>query len=137
MGMTYEQFKENARGRNFSDSSVYLRIIKDLNELYDETKDFVFFYPRNLWNNEEIELIFFLKDGYLTIKKIKEDYQYKQFKCKVLSKSLIKNQYEYNEYQLKLKFDNGKKLFFSSTLDSNKSWASTYSQSIINLYKTI
>lgn len=135
--MTYDEFKELAKRRELNDFIGYQKIIKDLSELYDETKDFVFFYPRNVWNNEETELIFFLKDGYLTVKKINEDYQYKQFKCKVLSKSLIKNEYEYNEHQLKLKFDNGIELFFSSTQDTNKSWVPLYSRSIINLYKSI
>ncbi|EDZ49449.1 hypothetical protein [Bacillus thuringiensis] len=54
-----------------------------------------------------------------------------------MSKSLTKKLYEYNEHQLKVKFDNGKEFFLSSTKDSNKHWVSKYSKSIIDLYKAI
>ncbi|WP_242292663.1 hypothetical protein [Bacillus cereus group sp. BfR-BA-01441] len=137
MGMTYEEFKNYAYGRDFDEYAEYQRIIKDLAELYEEKFELVFFYPRNVWNKEKTELIFFLNDGYLTVEKVKEDYQYEHVKGKVLSKSLTKKLYEYNEHQLKVKFDNGEELFFSSTKDSNKHWVSKYSKSIIDLYKAI
>lgn len=135
--MTYEEFKNYAYGRDFDKFEEYQRIIQDLNELYGETNDFVFFYPRNVWNEKETELILFLNDGYVTVKKGEKNYQYEQFRCKVLSKSLTKDPYEYNEQQLTVKFDNGKELLFNSTLDTNKAWLSKYSRSIIDLYKAI
>ncbi|MED3586549.1 DUF3908 family protein [Bacillus cereus] len=137
MGMTYEEFKNYAYGRDFDKFEEYQRIIKDLAELYGETNESVFFYPRNVWREEETELIFFFNDGYLTVEKVKEDYQYEHVKCKVLSKTLTKSQYEYNEHKLKVKFDNGREFFFSSTEDTNKHWVSKYSKSIIDLYKVI
>lgn len=69
MRITYDEFKEKAEARELNNSDGYKRIIEDLSEFYDEAKDFIFFYPRNLYNNEETEFIFFLKDGYLTVKK--------------------------------------------------------------------
>ncbi|MEB9437425.1 hypothetical protein [Bacillus cereus] len=138
MGMTYERFKKLAHGLDFDEKSdEYLMVIEELEKLYENAFEIVYFYPKNVWNEKETELIFFLNDGYLTVKKEKENYQYEQFRCKVVSKSLVKDYYEYNEQQLTIKFDNGKEFFFSSTEDTNKHWVSKYSKSIIDLYKAI
>lgn len=138
MGMTYDKFKKLAYGLDFDEKSgEYQMVIEELEGLYKEAFEIVYFYPKNVWNEKETELIFFLNDGYLTVKKEKENFQYEQFRCKVISKSLIKDYYEYNEQQLTVKFDNGKELIFNSTLDTNKHWVSKYSRSIIELYKAI
>ncbi|MGE7864547.1 DUF3908 family protein [Bacillus mobilis] len=137
MGMTYAEFKETVKKREVDRFEEYGRIIEDLSVLYDEEKDFVFFYPRNLWNKVETDFTFFLQDGYVTIQKVGENYQYKHYKCKLLSKELTKARYEYKDHTLKLKFDNGIELFFSSETDSNEAWTIHYSRSIIDLYKVI
>ncbi|HDR3890316.1 TPA: hypothetical protein QCO65_004834 [Bacillus cereus] len=68
---------------------------------------------------------------------MKENYLYEQFKCKLLSKSLTKGKYEHGEHLLKLNFDNGKELFFSSTIDANEYWGVVYTRAIIDLYKVM
>lgn len=137
MGMTYAYFKETVKKRELQAYEEYGKIIADLSKIYNEAKDFIFFYPKNLWNGGETELIFFLKDGYLTVEKENNNYKYEQINCKLLSKSLTKGNYEHDEYLLKLNFDNGKELIFSSKLDANEAWQKDYTKSIIDLYKTI
>jgi hypothetical protein len=137
MGMTYAEFKETVKKREIQGFDEYGKIIADLNNIYNEAEDFIFFYPKNLWNGNKTELIFFLKDGYLTVEKEKNSYQYNHFNCKLLSKSLTKGNYKHNEHILKLNFDNGREFFFSNALDANEYWLEHYTESIIDLYKTI
>ncbi|MGG3502860.1 hypothetical protein [Bacillus anthracis] len=137
MGITYTEFKERVKSREIAEFEECRIFMDDLSSLYDEEKDFVFFYPRNLFNDMETDFTFFLQDGYVTIQKKGENYQYKHYKCKLLSKELTKGRYENNDHTLKLKFDNGIELFFSSETDSNEAWTRYYSRSIIDLYKLI
>ncbi|MGN4512062.1 DUF3908 family protein [Bacillus cereus group sp. MYBK242-2] len=136
MGLTYEEFKEKVSSRD-SGFGDYGKIINDLSKLYNETEDFIFFYPRNLFNDKETRLIFFLKDGYLTIERVNEKIQYEQYKSKLLSKSLITDKYQYNEHLLKLRFDNGTEFIFSSTGDSDEYQVEYYTRAILDLYKII
>ncbi|WP_142344947.1 DUF3908 family protein [Bacillus toyonensis] len=136
MGITYTEFKERIRARDLNGFDVYKRIVEDLSELYDENADFVF-YPKNLVNEKETELFFFFKGGYLTIKKEDNNLQYEQINCKLVSKLITISKYKHDEHLLKLEYDNGRELSFSSKADANAEWVEEYTKSIINLYKNI
>lgn len=136
MGMTYSYFKEKVSSRD-SGFAEYEKIINDLSKIYNETEDFIFFYPKNVFNNKETRLIFFLKDGYLTIERINEKIQYEQYNCKLSSKALITDKSENNEHLLKLSFDNGTEFIFSSTNDSDDNQVKYYTRAILDLYKII
>ncbi|PES17529.1 hypothetical protein CN501_08290 [Bacillus cereus] len=137
MAITYNQFKESTQKREFDDHKQYLRLQKELREFYDEGKDFLFFYPRNLFNKKETEFIIFLKDGFVIVNKVENGYRYEQFYCKLVSKALVRSKFNNLDHQLNLTFDNGKELIFNSLEDSNHDWIDDYSISIKELYKII
>ncbi|WP_257143752.1 hypothetical protein [Bacillus cereus] len=137
LAITYNQFKESTQKREFDDHKQYLRLQKELREFYDEGKDFLFFYPRNLFNKKETEFIIFLKDGFVIVNKVENGYRYEQFYCKLVSKALVRSKFNNLDHQLNLTFDNGKELIFNSLEDSNHDWIDDYSISIKELYKII
>ncbi|ACO25915.1 DUF3908 family protein [Bacillus cereus] len=137
MFMTYAQFVESTKKREFEEYHQFLRLQKELEELYDVEKDFVFFYPKNLFNNKELEFIIFLEDGFLIIENAKNGYRYEQFYCELVSKSLVRDDFNNSNQQLKLVFDNGKELMLNSLADSNQNWINEYASAIKELYKII
>ncbi|PHC44680.1 hypothetical protein COF09_05570 [Bacillus toyonensis] len=57
--------------------------------------------------------------------------------CKLVSKLITISKYKHDEHLLKLEYDNGRELSFSSKADANAEWVEEYTKSIINLYKNI
>ncbi|PEO97011.1 hypothetical protein CN554_14635 [Bacillus wiedmannii] len=137
MFMTYTQFVESTRKREFEEYHQFLKLQKELEELYDVEKDFVFFYPKNLFNKEKLEFIIFLEGGFLIIENANNGYRYEQFYCKLVSKSLVRSDHNNSDQQLKLVFDNGKELTLKSLADSNQNWIDEYASAIKELYKNI
>lgn len=137
MGITYQEFKEDVQKRILQDHKGFATIIKDLDEFYNSEKDFVFFYPKNLYNNEETELIIVLQNGFLTLKKIEDGYKCEQYYGKVKSKVITVPKFMSNNHELIVEFDNGPELIFNSFKDSNSDWVDEYSKTIKELYKII
>lgn len=137
MFMTYTWFVESTRKREFEEYRQFLKLQQELEELYDVEKDFVVFYPKNLFNKEKLEFIIFLEDGFLIIENAKNGYRYEQFYCKLVSKSLVRSDHNNLDQQLKLVFDNGKELTLKSVADSNQDWIDEYASAIKEIYKTI
>ncbi|MEM5649598.1 hypothetical protein AAHB57_17550 [Bacillus cereus] len=137
MAITYAEFKEYNKNREFSEYSEFVKLIKELEELYDVEEDFKFFYPKNVFNQNQWEIIIFLKDGFLTIKESKIGFRYEQFHCKLVSKFLYKSDHDSSDQHLKLVFDNEKELILQSLADSNTYWVKEYAKVIREIYKTI
>lgn len=69
MPFSYSEFKDYVQKREFEDFRSLQLVIKNLEEFYEPEKDFKFFYPKNIFNSKELELLIFFVDGYLSIKK--------------------------------------------------------------------
>ncbi|MEH7438175.1 DUF3908 family protein [Neobacillus drentensis] len=137
MALNYNEFKEYVRQRELNNYRSYLEVINNINEFYDE-KDFKFFYPRNVFNDQETELLIFFKDGYVSIRPdIDQKWVYEHHYGKVISKSLVASRYTADIHELTITFENGKKVVLDSRDDSNPDWLSDYSKVIRELFKLI
>ncbi|WP_066320912.1 DUF3908 family protein [Bacillus sp. FJAT-29814] len=135
MGLALDEFIKYVQNREFNNFRLYSSVINHLKNYYKED-EFKFFYPRNIFNDKQTELLFFLKNGYLEVTMDENSkIQIKQFYCKVVNKMLILPQYEYSEHELKISFDNGNELLFKSVEDSNEDWKPDYNAVIKDLYR--
>ncbi|EJR06588.1 hypothetical protein II5_02411 [Bacillus cereus MSX-A1] len=137
MSITYAEFVELNAEREFDEYSQFLKLKTELEGLYNVKEDFVFFYPKNLFNQNKWEFIIFLKDGFLTIEESKNGFLYEQFYCKLVSKSLSRHDHNKLDQHLKMVFDNGRELTLKSLADSNGDKVREYAEAIKNLYKLI
>ncbi|PFF41891.1 DUF3908 family protein [Bacillus cereus] len=137
MAITYANFKAYNKELQFVEHSQFKKLIPELEELYNVEEDFKFFYPKNLFNQNQWEFIIFLKDGFLTITESKNGFRYEQFYCKLVSKSLYRSEHNNSDLHLKLVFDNGAELILQSSADSNSDWIKDYAKAIQEFYKTI
>lgn len=137
MGLTFDEFKQFVEKREFKEFRLYSKVINQLSNFYND-KDFKFFYPRNVYNNKETELIFFLNDSYLEVKiDTQSIITLNQYYCKVVNKALVIPGYEHGEYELRILLDNGTDLKMKSIDDSNDDWSSEYNKALKELYKLI
>jgi Protein of unknown function (DUF3908) len=137
MELTYKDFKKEVKDWGYNDKS-YSIMIRDVDEFYDENS-IKFFYPKNVNNEKPTELIFFLENGLLTVKRDEEknEYIYEQLYCEIKSKTLKTTRFKNGNHTLEIEFNNGKKLIFNNLDDSNSYFESEYSQIIRELYKAI
>lgn len=136
MGLSFDEFKEFVRKREFNDFRNYLDIIQLVEEFYNEDQ-IKLFYPKNVYNNKEKELVFFLEEGYFIVKIVDDKYVIQQQNCRLTSKSLRTYRHHNHEQYVRLEFDNGDLFEFNSLKDSNEKWEYDYSIAIRNIYKNI
>lgn len=137
MGLKFDEFKEYVQKREFREFKLYSKVINQLNTFYNE-KDFKFFYPRNVFNDKEKELIFFLNDGYIEATvDVQSIITIKQYYCKVVNKTLVIPANEHEKHELRILFNNGKELIINSLEDSIYDWITEYNKSVKELYKLI
>lgn len=137
MGLSYTEFKELVRQREFNNFSSLNMIVNNLKEFYNE-EEFKFFYPKNIYNDKETELIVFLSAGYIKIKLDSDkNFVFEHCYSKVISKTLKASRYISGNHELRVMFDNGQELVFNNLEDSNSNWEDSYSESIRELYKVI
>lgn len=138
MGLSYDRFKSLVRHGEINNFRNFQWVITNLEEFYQSMEQFLIFYPKNIFNDKETELLFFLKDGFLSLKQTEDErWIYEHSHSKVLSKKLVATRYINGNHELSIVYDNGTVINLNNLEDSNFDWESGYSETIRNLYKTI
>lgn len=136
MPFSYSEFKDYVQKREFEDFRSLQLVIKNLEEFYEPEKDFKFFYPKNIFNSKELELLIFFVDGYLSIKKdSNRNWDFEHFRSKVICKKLLTT--KELQQELRISFENGNEIILNNLLDSNFNWEVEYSTALKDLYKII
>lgn len=136
MGLSYTEFKEYVRQREFDNYRTYLPMVNVFNEFYEED-DIKYFYPINIFNEKPTELLFFLEQGYLVVRFNDNKIILEQYNCKLIKKTLTAPLHNNGEQELKLIYDDGNELTLKNLDDSNENWLDEYTCSIRELYKIL
>jgi hypothetical protein len=138
MGINYQEFKEYVSKRQINNFKEFAYVIKNVEEFYDE-KEFKFFYPKNIYNDKQTELLFILENGYFlfTMKDGELNYNYNHYFGKIISKKLECTRHETGNHVLTISYDNGNNLILNNLEDSNSNWEADYSRSIRALFKSV
>lgn len=136
MGMEFTRFKELVSNRAYN-FYRYSSAINKFGELYNE-EEILYFYPKNIFNEKDVELIFFFKNEVVVVT-VDEDRNatFNHCKCKVTNKTLVLPPNEWNKHELSILFDNRDELVLKNLEDSNDDWNREYSQALIELYKVL
>jgi hypothetical protein len=135
MPISFEEYK-NKLSIELGDYRSHKILITQIESLYN-VEDFKYFYPKNIFNEKEIELYIFLEDGFVHCT-IEEDLdEIHHYYGKPVSKHFTSPANGSKKVLLNVLYDNGKELLFDSREDSDFTWHHNYVKQIRELYKIL
>ncbi|MGE7921462.1 hypothetical protein ACQKM9_21365 [Viridibacillus sp. NPDC093762] len=96
-----------------------------------------YFYHRNLFNDEQEQLIFIWEEGITKVNILEVGFKCENITSKVIKKELILSDYPHQSTSLSVTFENGDSLLFENINDSNNEYSSEYTEEIKAIYKLL
>lgn len=135
MEITYEEFL-NVLTYNKRHEYKCVNIMHHAEKVFDK-ENVLFFYPKAIFvEDKENEFIFIVKENIISLREPKSVLNANVRKLKDIEEITIINDGEYDhDTIMTLRFNDGHKLVFSTTEDSNDYWKPKYKKLIIDIYK--
>lgn len=137
MNLTFAEFKSHVQSGEFNNKThIYKKLIR-VTQPYVNGGNVKYFYPRNIFNeNEEEEFIFFL-EKYIVFVALQKDGKYlvENIPLKPEKISIVIPEHYSLGLTLRIKNEIGEEIILKSLKDSNESWKDEYQKLIEEIYK--
>lgn len=139
--LTYENFHDWLGNHSFqviSDNYKYSYIVSKVDEFLKE-EDIKLFYPRNIFDEKESELILLTDNKFILVKGTDSATSFNIFKLKdVEDFSLqVNSEKGYDNLTLEVLFSRERKITFVSNEDANEHWRSAFVDKIKSIYNVL